>query len=265
MKKIITLVLTVAVITVMSIVPSFATVVHTSMDQVTTHDPSANQYVHKSDVDLGKHGQNDPLTDLGDISDMKLGLIVVYGWTASTEKIESFGYQVNDDEPVTGIPKFYNGDPERQEDNATIEGQAAGLGYPDGESVRFRYEIPVQVGEDIEIRLFLTDATGEEVDLGWTIMYTNSYQPTAEESTPCDVNTLGGNTTGGDAEGGDSEGGESTGGNTEGGNTTGGNTTGGNTSGGAANAGTADGYSVIFMIAAAAMVVTVVMKKRVIG
>lgn len=256
-KKIITVVLVVAMITAMSIMPSFAAVVHSSRDQITTHDPAANQYVHKSETDLGLHGQNLEVTELGDISSEKLGLLVVYGWSVSEYKIKSFGYESSTGTKVTNVPKFINQDPDRQSDNETIAGQAeTAFSLPDGESVRFRYEIPVEVGEDIEIRLFLIDENDDECDLNWTIIYSNDYQPTAEESTPdVDMGTL---TAGGDdnnnppADDNNNPPADDNNPPADDNNTPG-------------NTDTADSFSIIVMVAVAVAAASVLLKKRVNG
>ena len=159
LKKIITAVLTLAVIAVLTV--SAAAVGHTSADQVFGADGA---------TDLASIGNNDVTgTDLGVITD---SAITLWGWYADEGKITEFGYRYGDN-VVLGSPKYRGGD------DAVIAGQAAALGYADGESVRFRIEnIPVMKGENVELYAVAKLEDGQTVDI-WRLTYSseNGQEP----------------------------------------------------------------------------------------
>ena len=173
MKKLIVLILTVALVASMGIVSVLAA--HVSRDEVCAYNETATAFKGKG---LAKVGSNDVDTELGDISDQELEYIVLYGWFAYEYGIEKFGYRINDGEAVIESEKFIGGD------DATIQAQAAALGYPDGESVRFDIVVPVYVGEDIVVTPVVLDDEGEIIDMEWNIIYTNTYGDATLPPTP---------------------------------------------------------------------------------
>lgn len=209
MKKIIALIVSIAVIASMGIVASFAAG-HVSRDEVTISDTEMTK-----GTSLAQVGQNAAETDIGDITPHKIEYILIYGWYANDIGIQEFGYRINDGDDVMGLPKFEGGDA------ALIAQQAGLLGYPDGESVRFKILVPVQVGTDITVTPLFMDEDGEINEMDWTVKYTNSYVPSESPDDPAasdEPNTP--------------------------------------------NENTADGTAIVFMVAAAAVVATVLLKKK---
>lgn len=178
MKKFVVLILAVSMLVGAGVMSSFATCVHVSRDQVTNVDKSVEP-TWKGELDLGSHGENDPETDLGDISKYELDEILIYGWAVCDIPIKSFGYRVDVDgkegEEVLDVEKYYKDDADKE----LIDSQKIPLGAPDGEGVRFHIILPVQVG-DVEITLFVIDEDDNVEEMDWKIYYENHYVPTSE-------------------------------------------------------------------------------------
>lgn len=159
MKKIISAIITVLVISALCITAS------------ATEAMSADQILSGYDNhDLAKFGENDPQnTDLGDIFEET---IILWGWY-STEVdggITEFGYRYGD-ALFLGSPKFYYG--EDADENGKIDDEGiARIAGGKGESVRFRIEIPVVKGEDIEVVGVVKLADGSVNDM-WRVIYSS--------------------------------------------------------------------------------------------
>ena len=159
MKKIISAIITVLVISALCITAS------------ATEAMSADQILSGYDNhDLAKFGKNDPQnTDLGDIFEET---IILWGWY-STEVdggITEFGYRYGD-ALFLGSPKFYYGEDADENGRADDEGVARIAGGK-GESVRFRIEVPVVKGEDIEVVGVVKLADGSIKDM-WRVIYSS--------------------------------------------------------------------------------------------
>ncbi|MBO4423505.1 MAG: hypothetical protein J5879_08700 [Clostridia bacterium] len=154
MKKIISLSVTALIVAALAI--SASAVGHTSADQVFGADGV---------TDLAAVGNNDVTgTSLGTITDDR---ITLWGWYADERKITEFGYRYGD-KVTLGSTKYTGGG-----DDQIIAGQAAALGYTDGESVRFRIsDIPVMKGTDVELYAVAKLENGDTVDI-WRVTYTS--------------------------------------------------------------------------------------------
>lgn len=169
MKKIISAVITVLIISALCVTAS------------ATESMSADQVMSGYDNrDLAKFGENDPQnTDLGDIYDET---IILWGWYSTEVEggIEEFGYRYGD-AVFLGSPKFYFG--EDSGENGKKDDEAiAKIAGGKGESVRFRIEIPVVKGEDIEVVGVVKLADGSVKDM-WRVIYSSDDgidMPTAE-------------------------------------------------------------------------------------
>ena len=150
MRKILAIAI-VAVMTVALCVSANA-LVHTSADQI-----MAGSDGH----DLAGFGGNDKDgTELGTITESSF---FAWGWysTECEQGITEFGYRYGDNVTL-GTEKFIGGDAD------VIASQCGGV----GESVRFKIEIPVVKGNDVEVFAVakLGDGTVEDI---WRIVYTS--------------------------------------------------------------------------------------------
>ncbi|MBO4423778.1 MAG: hypothetical protein J5879_10075 [Clostridia bacterium] len=130
---------------------------------------SADQVLAGSDRrDLAKFGSNDPEnTDLGDIYEEAF---ILWGWYSTDVEggIVEFGYRYGD-AVFLGSPKFRYGEGAGENEKRDDEAVAAICGGK-GESVRFRIEVPVVKGEDIEAVGVVKLADGSVVDM-WRVVY----------------------------------------------------------------------------------------------
>ena len=161
MKKILAIAI-VAVLTV-ALCASASALVHTSADQV-----MAGSDGH----DLAGFGGNDKDgTELGTITESSF---FAWGWysTECEGGITEFGYRYGDNVTL-GSEKFIGGDAD------VIASQCGGV----GESCRFKIEIPVVKGNDVEVYAVakLADGTVEDI---WRIVYTSEQGAEAPAETP---------------------------------------------------------------------------------
>ncbi|MBO4423786.1 MAG: hypothetical protein J5879_10115, partial [Clostridia bacterium] len=141
------------------------TVVHTSADQVL-----AGSDGH----DLASFGSNDVSgTELGLISE---STITAWGWCAADKKISEFGYRYGGSVTL-GSVKYYGADSD------IIASQAALFGCPDGESVRFRINIPVTSGQDVEVFAVVKLEDGTVADM-WRIVYSTETETEPDVTVP---------------------------------------------------------------------------------
>ena len=108
-------------------------------------------------------------THLGALEDTGF---IFYGWHANPQKIVEFGYRYGDN-VVMRSPKFYWGEAGGVDDS-NVAAMAPGLGYNDGEAVRFYIMVPVFEGpQEVYAVVKLADGTIHDM---WRVTY--NMEPT---------------------------------------------------------------------------------------
>ena len=115
--------------------------------------------------------------DFGVLTDLDTTLIGIFGWHASEQKIEEYGYK-DGDTVVLGSAKFYNG-ANNQADDDNVAAVAGGLGYTNGECVRFFILVPLTGGyHEVVPVVKLADGTIHEMPAAkvtYTGVFNTSY------------------------------------------------------------------------------------------
>ena len=154
MKKVLSLILVVAMIAAMGIVTASAEATHTAYD-ICYLSSSTSKSMPNSTTGVDEFGD---ITDL--IEDADAGF-VFFGWHASDDEIEAFGYSIN------GGDISWTGSVGPTEAPVTN----AGMGVPGTADVeRFTVQVPFVTGEDNVVEIYCQSASDTYVI--WTATYT---------------------------------------------------------------------------------------------